>query len=36
MNLEATVVQIDATDATRAAIDREDLARLGSDGAFET
>ena len=33
--LEATVVQIDAADAARAAVDREDLARFCADGALE-
>ena len=36
MHLEASVVDVDATDAARAAVDREDLARLGADIAFET
>jgi hypothetical protein len=36
VHLEATVMKIDAADAPRAAVDREDLARLGADGALET
>jgi hypothetical protein len=35
VHLEAAIVEIDATDPSCAAVDREDLARLGADGALE-
>src|SRR6267378_230143 len=35
VHLEAAVMKIDAADAPRTAVDREDLARFGADGAFE-
>src|SRR5438552_8617693 len=35
VHLEAPVMKVDATHPARAAIDREDLARLGADSALE-
>src|SRR5256885_16936619 len=35
VDLEAAVMKIDAADAPRATVDREDLARFGADGALE-
>src|SRR2546428_3212638 len=36
VHLEPSVVEIDPPDAARAAVDDEDLARLGADGPLET